>query len=129
MKRIGLAPLLVFCNSDTYIFFPGTPWGTTDGAELLREGVETRNMPGSDAMTVTIGLQCCNTINSPDTAVPLTSSRTSDGLTFPTIPTDKSSTTGAKRLCRYGYLVKNTAGSDTTVRFCWVSGFVEQDKA
>jgi hypothetical protein len=129
IKRIPLAPMVVFCNSDTYIFFPATPWMDAVELEMLRDALETRNMPGSNNMTIQIGLQTCQTPDAPDTPVAqLASVRTTDGLTFPVAFADKTATTGAKQLARLGYLAKNTNTSDTTLRHAWVCGRVESQK-
>lgn len=42
---------------------------------------------------------------------------------------DKSATTNAKQLVRFGYLAKNTTASDTTLRMAWACGFVDAVKA
>jgi hypothetical protein len=128
LKRIPLAPLVVFCNADTYLFFPATPWMSAAEAESIREALETRNMPASNNMTLTVGMQTCNSIDAVDNAVALASSRSTDGLTYPGAFIDKTATTGNKQLVRFGYLAKNTTASDTTVRWCWASAAVETQK-
>jgi len=125
VKRVPLSPLLVFCNADSYIFFPATPWMNAPDAEMIREALEARNMPGSGTMTLTVGLQTCNTVDAPDAAVALATSRTADGLSFPGSFSDKSGNTGNRQLVRFGYLVKNTTTSDSTVRYAWACGAVE----
>jgi hypothetical protein len=97
-------------------------------AELIREALECRNMPGAGAMTITVGLQTAQTPDAPDAAVALASSRTADGLAFPGALVDKTGTTGNRQLVRFGYLVKNTAAADQTVRFAWVTGAAEVQK-
>lgn len=128
IKRFPIIPMVVQVNADTNKFFPGTSWGSTDEVELISDALETLNMPAAAAMTVTIGMQLCNVPDSPDTAVALTSARTGDGLTFPVAPVDKSSSTAARQLVRFGYLAKNTGAADTTVRFAWVTGMVQSQK-
>jgi hypothetical protein len=120
--------MVIFCNSDTYIFFPAMPYASASEAEQVRESLETRNMPGGGAMTVAVGIQAVNTPNDSDAPVPLATSRTADGLSFPGALVDKTATTGAKQLYRAGYLAKNTTTSDTTVRFCWAAGMIETQK-
>jgi hypothetical protein len=120
--------MVIFCNSDAYIFFPAMGWGSAVEAERMRETLETRNMPAGGAMTVAIGIQAVNNPNDSDAAVALATSRTSDGLSFPGALVDRTGTTGSKQLYRAGYLAKNTTTSDTTVRFCWAAGMVETQK-
>ena len=129
MRRLSLSPMVVFCNTDQYIFFPATPWMTAEEAQLIRDGLEGRNLPASNNMTLAIGMQVCNDPGAPDAAVALASSRTTDGLTYPVQPVSKVATTGARQLVRFGYLAKNTTASDTTVRFAWVVGSVEYERA
>jgi hypothetical protein len=119
---------MVFCNSDSYIFFPAMPFGSASEAEQIRESLETRNMPGGGAMTVAIGIQAVNNPNDNDAPVALAISRTNDGLSFPGALVDKTATTGAKQFFRAGYLAKNTTASDTTMRFCWAAGMIETQK-
>ena len=95
---------------------------------MIRDALEARNMPGSNAMTIAVGMQTCQTPDAPDAAVALASSRTTDGLTFPVAAVDETGTTGAKQFVRYGLLAKNTAASDTTVRWAWASGRVKTSK-
>lgn len=85
-------------------------------------------MPASNAMTIAVGLQTFDVPTALDAAVALASVRTADGLTFPAAFSDKTGTTGNKQLVRFGYLVKNTAASDTTVRFAWAAAAVEIQK-
>lgn len=129
MSRHPLAPMVIFCNSDAYIAFPATPWMDPSDWVYVREALESRNMPGSNAMTVAVGLQTAQTPDAPDAAAALATSRTTDGLTFPGAPADKSASTGNKQLVRGVYLAKNTTASDTTVRFCWVGGMIETRRA
>ena len=128
MKRVPLSPMVIFCNADSYIAFPASPWMDASEVEMTRETLEARNMPASNAMTVTIGVQTCEVPSAVDGAVGLTASRTTDGLTFPVAFADRTATTGAKQLARFVYLAKNTTASDTTVRFAWVSGVVKLQK-
>lgn len=128
MRRMPLTPMVVFCNAPTNIFFPGTPFVSTDDVEVINDALETLNMPAAGAMAITIGMQVANTPDAPDAPVALTSSRTGDGLTFPVAGVDKTSTTNAKQLVRFGYLAKNTGGGDTTVRFAWAGGMVQWQK-
>ena len=128
MADFSLTGVVIYCNSDANIFFPGTPWGDAQDAEMIRDALETRNMPGGNDMTVTVGMQTCQTPDAPDAAVALASSRTTDGLTFPVAPVDKSGTTGAKQLVRYGLLAKNTTATDTTVRWAWAGRRVKTSK-
>lgn len=93
-----------------------------------RDALETMNMPASNAVTIAIGMQTCNTPDAPDAAVTLTSTRTTDGLTFPAGRVDRSGATGTKQLVRFGYLAKNTAASDTTLRFAWAAGMVQTER-
>jgi len=120
--------MVIFCNSDTNIAFPATPWMDASELEMTRETRETRNMPSSNAMTVTLGVQTCDVPNTVDAAVALTASRSTDGLTFPAAFTDRSGTTGGKQLARFVYLARNTTASDTTVRLAWVAGVVQHQK-
>ena len=128
MKRVPLAPLVIYCNSDAYIAFPASPWMDATEVEMTRESLETRNMPASSAMTITLGVQTCEVPSAVDGAVALTASRSTDGLTFPVAFADRTATTGGKQLARFVYLVKNTAASDTTVRFAWAAGVVQLQK-
>ncbi len=128
MKRVPLAPLVIYCNSDAYIAFPASPWIDASEVEMTREALETRNMPASNAMTVTLGVQTCEVPNAVDAAVALTASRTTDGLTFPVAFADRTATTASKQLARFVYLAKNTTASDTTVRFAWAVGVIQLQK-
>ena len=129
MRRISLSPMVVFCNTDQYIFFPATTWMSAEEAQLIRDALEGRNLPAGSAMTLTIGMQVCNDPGTPDAAVALASSRTTDGLTWPIQAVNKVSTTGARQLVRFGYLAKNSTASDTTQLFAWAVGSVETERA
>jgi hypothetical protein len=118
----------IFCNSESDIFFPGTAWSDAGDAELIRDGLETRNMPAGAAMVITMAVQTCNTPDAPDAAVALASSRTGDGLTFAVGFVDKTGTTGAKQYVRYGLLAKNAAGGGSTVRHAWAGGRIRTQK-
>lgn len=130
VERIPLTPLVVYSMSaSTWLFFPATPWDSAPDWELIREMLETMNMPGGNDLEVTIGIQTCQTPNAVDTpAVALSALRSTDGLTFPGPFVDKTGTTGSKQLVRAGYLVKNETGSGDTQRFCWASGALEVKK-
>lgn len=126
MRKIPLAPMVVFANLDTYRWYPATGWMNAADHEMIRDALEALNMPASGALTATIGMQTANNPDAPDVpAVALASSRTTDGMTWPVAPVDKSATTDARQLVRYGYLVKNTTATDTTLRMVWLGGFVE----
>ncbi len=130
MRRIPLIPMVIFVNTDTFKFFPATGWMSAQDIDKVRDSLETLNMPAAAAMTITLGMEVANNPDAPDTpAGGLASSRTSDGMTFPVAYVDKSSTTNARQLVRFGYLAKNTTAADTTLRLAWVCGFVDAVKA
>ena len=122
--------MVIFVNTDTFKFFPATTWFSAQDIDKVRDSLETLNMPAAAAMTITLGMQVANNPDAPDTpAGGLASSRTSDGMTYPIAFVDKSSTTNARQLVRFGYLAKNTTAADTTLRQAWVCGYVDAVKA
>ena len=129
MARIPLSPLIIFSNSDSNkTIFPASPWANASEWEMLREALETRNMPPNDDMEVEIGIQTCNTPNSVDNPMALSTMRSSDGLTFPGSLVDKTGNTGNKQLVRGVYLAKNKTGGGSTMRWCWACGILETQK-
>jgi hypothetical protein len=130
MARISLAPMMVFSNdATTHTIFPATPWYPASEWELIRDGVETYNMPAATALEVSIGIEVCDVVSAP-TSPPtaLATMRNIDGLTFPVAFVDMTATTGPKQLVRGVYLVKNKVGGGTTKNFCWASGVIETQK-
>lgn len=127
MKRSSLSPMVLFVNGDTFKVFPATAWSEAEDVGFTRDALETMNMPASNGMTIAIGMQTCNTPDAPDAATALGSTRTADGLTFPAARVDRSASTGSKQLLRFGYLAKNTATSDTTLRLAWAAGMVQTE--
>lgn len=126
MGRIALTPMVVYTNSDsTALAFPATGWLNAADAEMMRESLETLNMPAATAMEVTVGYQVADVVDSISSTNALATMRNSDGLTFPSSFVDKTATTGTKQLVRGVYLAKNKAGGGTTPLFCWASATIE----
>ena len=129
MARIPLTPLMVFSNDATnYTVFPATPWNNAVDWEMIRDGLETLNMPGATALEVIVGFQTCDVVSSPDTPVALANMRNSDGLTFPAAFVDHTADTGDKQMARGVYLAKNKVGGGSTKNFCWAGGVIETQK-
>lgn len=127
--RIQCLPMVIFSNSDSVkTVFPCGPYSNGVDWEMVREMLETLNMPANNDMEVEVGFQTCNTPNAPDAPVALATLRSSDGLSFPGAFVDKTASTGNKQLVRPVYLAKNKAGGGSTVRWCWASGAIEIKK-
>lgn len=129
MAKIPLIPMIVYTNSESAnLAFPATQWFNAEDWEEVREALETMNMPGSDAMEVTVGFQVANVPNAISSTNSLATMRSGDGLTFPVAWADKTATTGSKQLARGVYLAKNATEQGATARFCWAAGMIETKK-
>lgn len=116
MKTINLGWTTVAVDGTTEVFIPATGWGDASEVAKLRGNLELRGLTGSN-ISVAVGYQTANVENSPDAHVVLGSFQTAAGVYFGGSFTDASTNTQAKRLVRFGWVVKLTsAGSLATAR-------------
>lgn len=93
-------------------FWPATAWMDAKQVGSLLCNMEVRCLDGDQEISA--AYQTANVENSPDTAVALGSYTNGNGQSYGASFTSVSSNTQPKQLVRFGWLVKNTATSNTT---------------
>ena len=121
MKTIRLPWTTVAVDGTTEVFIPATGWMDSSDVAKVRTNFEARGFTG--LMNVLVGYQTANVENAPDAHVTTGSFQTTAGVYFGSSFADAASNTQAKRMVRFGWVVKLTSGSTlATVR---VAGSVD----
>lgn len=120
-RKVPLNWSNVWAVNTSAIFHPATQWIPASDVKQVRGAMEL-NLRESD-QEVSLAYQTANVENNADSATALGSYQSSNGVAYPTAWEDIGTYTEQKQIIRFGWLVKNTAGSTRT--WSRVAGFVE----
>ncbi|MCB9761267.1 MAG: hypothetical protein H6739_15605 [Alphaproteobacteria bacterium] len=122
IRKYPLPWTTVFTASTTAAFLPATAWMQASEVDKLRVTWELRGRTGN--LEVTAGYQTADVENNPDSATAIGSYVSSDGMTYPSSGfTSVSANTEGKQLVRFGWMCKNSTGTDDSLGR--VAGVVE----
>ena len=130
IKRHPMGWTTVYADSNTATFHPATPWMPASDIEGVRCTFEVAGIrPGTEGLQVRAGYQTADVENSPDSATGFGALTTADTneVKYPAAFVDISSSTSAKQLIRFGWMVlrDNTTSTFTLARAAGVLELID----
>lgn len=118
IRKLILDWAVVYANSTTSIFLPGTRWLDANDFTKIRVTQDNRGLIGN--MEIGAAYQTANVENSPDSATLIDSTASTDGMVYPSAWVDLASAMQGKQLVRFGRLGKLSSGSTLSLGSSWI---------
>jgi len=123
IKRHPMPWTTVYCDSDTAVFLPATPWMAAADVDKVRCTFEVQGRLGDNQLSVRCAYETANTENSASSATEFGQTATSGGISYANgWNTNVATDTADQQLIRFGWRVWRQGNGLILAR---VAGLVE----